>query len=72
MKDGTAYEGNFNEGVREGEGTFYMQKNHGGTYSLTGDFSEGRPTLIPNECHFELVSPADKEEVVDVKKGAKG
>jgi len=49
-----------------------MQKNHGGTYSLTGDFSEGRPTLIPNECHFELVSPADKEEVVDVKKGAKG
>jgi hypothetical protein len=63
MSDGTAYVGHFNEGVRDGEGTFYMQKEQGGTYSLKGDFSKGEPTLTPNECHFELVSPVEKEEV---------
>lgn len=65
--DGSAYKGNFVNGVKKGHGTFYITPEQNGTYSWSGDFENGEPCMEANEMAFDLVSPVEPAEPTDPK-----
>jgi hypothetical protein len=59
-----SYKGNFEKGIRSGNGTVYVD---GGTYELSSDFNNDEPAYFCNRMKYELVSPAPKVEDLDPK-----
>jgi len=70
--DGSAYKGSFVDGVKQGPGCYYIEPSVGGTYSMSGEFENGEPSVTANETIYELVGPIFHEEEQSKKAPAKG
>lgn len=63
-----SYKGTFKEGKLNGDGTFYVE---GGTYSLSGGYTDGVASKNPLKYNVEVTSPVEEEEDTKGKKDPK-
>lgn len=63
-KNGIVYQGNFEGGMRQGEGTISIS---GSNYTLQSSFSNDKPSYECNKFTCEILSPKLEEVIVDLK-----